>query len=86
MPLTIDIPQLIEARLTAKAKAAGVDLTAYARRVLQADALLPSLDTILAPVRDAFKQSGVSLDEAAAGYEAEKHAARAARRGIKFRE
>ena len=81
MTLNVEIPELIEAKLAEKARASGVDLLTYARRVLQADALLPSLDEILKPVHDKFARTGMSIDEAADLYEAQKHAAREARNG-----
>ena len=86
MILTVEIPQPIDSKLTAKAKAAGVDLTTYAQRVLQADALLPSLDEALAPVRKAFANGSLTEEQVTDQYEAEKHAARAAKRGRPFSE
>ena len=84
MTLSIEVPKPLEERLAAKAREAGVDLLTYAQRVLQADALMPSLEQTLAPIRDSFARSGATDDEAAEEYEREKHAAREAKRGIKF--
>ena len=81
MTLNLDIPEPIEARLAEKARASGVDLSTYARRVLQADALLPSLDEILKPVHDKFAKTGLSVDAAADLYEEQKHATRETRNG-----
>lgn len=86
MTLSIEVPKSVEDRLAAKARNAGVDLRTYAQRVLQADALMPSLEQTLAPIRDSFQQSGMSEEQLAEEYEQEKHAAREAKRGIKFTE
>lgn len=86
MVLTVDIPQPIESKLAEKAKAAGVDLSTYAQRVLKAEALLPSLEEALAPVRQAFAKSGLTEDQVIEQYESEKHAARQAKRGAPFSE
>lgn len=84
MILTLEIPQPLDAKLTEKAKAAGLDVTTYAQCVLKADALLSSLDESLAPVRQAFIHSGATEDQAVDEYEAEKHAIRATRQGKPF--
>jgi hypothetical protein len=84
MTLSIEVPKSVEERLLAKARNAGMDLPTYAQRVLQADALLPPLEQTLAPIRESFARSGKSDDESAEEYEQEKHAAREAKRGIKF--
>jgi len=84
MTLSIEVSKSVEDRLAAKARDAGVDLSTYAQRVLQAEALMPSLDQTLAPIRSAFARSGVTDDEIAEEYESEKHAAREAKRGTKF--
>jgi hypothetical protein len=86
MTLTIEVPQSVEERLAAKAREAGVDLQTYALRLLQAEALTPSLKASLAPLRESFARSGQSDDEVAEQYEAEKHAAREAKRGTNFAE
>ncbi len=86
MTLSIEVPKSVEDRLVAKARAAGLDLSTYAQRILQAQAFTPALDEILAPVREAAARSGTSDDEVAEQYELEKHAAREAKRGIKFAE
>ena len=84
MTLQVDLPKPIDAKLSEKAKAAGMDLATYAQRVLTAEALLPSLDEALAPVRQSFASSGITEEEVIERYETEKHAARAARRGQTF--
>ena len=75
-----------EIALKKKAEAAGIDVVAYAQRVLRSEAKRPSLDELLAPVRTKFAQSGLTDDQVAQQYEAEKHARRAARRGKPFDE
>jgi hypothetical protein len=86
MILTVEIPQPIDAKLVEKARAAGVDVTVYAQRVLKADALLAPLDEVLAPVRKSCAESGLTEEQVIEQYEAEKHAARAAKRGRPFSE
>jgi hypothetical protein len=86
MILTVEIPQPIDAKLVEKAKAAGVDVAVYAQRVLKADALLEPLDEVLASVRKSFSESSLTEDQIIEQYEAEKHAARAAKRGRPFSE
>jgi hypothetical protein len=76
MTLTIDVPKSVEDRLALKARDAGVDLPTYARQILQAAALMPSLDQALTPIRNSFAQSGTSDNAIAEQYESEKHAAR----------
>jgi hypothetical protein len=84
MTLTIEVPKSVEERLAVKAREAGLDLPTYAQRVLQAQAFMPALDEALAPVREAAARNGITDDEVAEQYEREKHAAREAKRGIKF--
>jgi hypothetical protein len=81
MTLSVNLPDAVQARLDAKARAAGLDVTAYAQPVLQADAALPALDDILRPVRDAVKNSGMTEDELTQMLEKAKHDMRADRRG-----
>jgi ribosomal protein L12E/L44/L45/RPP1/RPP2 len=75
-----------EIALKKKAQAAGIDVAAYALRVLRSEANRPSLDELLAPVRAGFAQSGLTDDQVAEQYEGEKHAQRAAHRGKPFDE
>lgn len=63
MSLTIQLPIEDEARLTIKAKRAGVDLPTYVGRVLKAEVSRPPLEDVLKPVRDAFAESGMSEDD-----------------------
>ncbi len=75
-----------EIALKKKAQAAGIDVAAYALRVLRSEAKRPSLDELLATMRARFAQSGMTDDQVAEQYDAEKHAQRAARRGKPFDE
>jgi hypothetical protein len=86
MTLAVSLPPDTEAKLAAKAKSMGLDTPTYAARILEAAAIRPPLDEILKPIRRKFAESGMSEDEAAARYEAEKHAARAAKRSRPFDE
>ena len=63
-----------------------MDTQTYAARVLQAAATRPPLDEILDPIRKKFAQSGMTEEQTAERYEADKHADRAARRGRPFDE
>jgi hypothetical protein len=63
MTLTIQLPIEDEARLTMKAKQAGMDLPTYVERVLRADVSRLPLEEMLKPVGDAFAASGMSEDE-----------------------
>ena len=86
MTLAVPLTSDTQARLAAKAKSIGLDTPTYAARVLQAAATRPPLDEILETVRRNFAESGMTEDQAAELYEAEKHVARAARRGRPFDE
>jgi hypothetical protein len=86
MSLSIPLTPDTEARLAAKARAAGVDTSTYAAGILRSAAVRPTLDEILAPVREAFRKSGLTEDELAEALEREKHAAREAERGKPFEE
>lgn len=60
MTLAISITSDIEAKLRARAIDAGKAPEAYAAEVLARDVTRPTLDEILAPVRDDFAQTGMS--------------------------
>jgi len=86
MTLNLKLDPAEEHALAKKAQAVGMDVAAYALRVLRCDAKRPSLDEILAPVRAKFVRDGLSDEQVAEQYETEKHAERAARRGRPFNE
>ena len=81
MVLSVSISAETEARLKAKAAAAGVDLATYAAQRLERMVVAPkSLKEISGPIADAFAQSGMSEDELSDFLEAEKHAMRREKR------
>jgi len=63
MTLMIQLPAGTEARLSEKARMAGVDVPTYVERLVEADATRPPLDVLLKPVHDAFQISGMSEDQ-----------------------
>jgi plasmid stability protein len=71
-PLQIrNVPEPVHDALKAKAEAAGMSLTAYALRVLEHDALRPSLEELLARVEQR-KGGRVPLEGAARALETER--------------
>jgi hypothetical protein len=81
MTLSVQIPKLVEERLAAKARAAGVDVPTYAARLLERDAVRPTLLELSGEVFEHFKRTGMTDDELAETLEREKHEAREAKRG-----
>jgi len=80
MVLSLSISAQTQAKLQAKAVAAGVDVETYAARHLERMVTPPkSLREISGPIADAFSRSGMSEDELGDFLEAEKHAMRAQR-------
>jgi hypothetical protein len=63
MTFTIELPAQAEARLTEKARIAGIDVPTYVERLLEADATRPSLEELLKPVHQAFRDSGMSEEQ-----------------------
>ena len=80
MPFTVPITPETEARLRAKAAAAGLDVETFAARALERVASRPSLDETLAPLRGEFEVSGISEEQLGELLEKAKHDDRAARR------
>lgn len=81
MVLSVPISPEAEARLKAKAQAAGVDIATYAARHLELITQPPkSLRDISGPIAEAFKESGMTEDELSDLLEEEKHAMRAEKR------
>ena len=81
MVLSLSISAEVEAKLRAKASAAGVDLETYAARHLELMAeAAKSLKDLSGPIADEFARSGMSEDELSDFLETEKHAMRAERR------
>ena len=63
MTLAISLSAETEAKLRARAAAEGKDPAAYASNVLEQAFNRPSLDELLAPLRQEFAASGVSDEE-----------------------
>jgi hypothetical protein len=63
MTITIDLPAEIETALRKKASADGKDLQVFILETLKTKALKPSLDEILAPVRQDFEESEMSEED-----------------------
>ena len=80
MPLSVPITPETEARLKAKAAAAGLDVETFAARTLERVAARPPLDEVPAPLRAEFEASGMSEEQLAELLEHAKHDDRAARR------
>lgn len=61
--LTISLPKNIGVILEKKAKANGQGVQDFVADLVKTQALRPSLDEILAPVRQDFAESGMTEDE-----------------------
>jgi hypothetical protein len=86
MMLSVQVPKPVEERLAVKARAAGVDVPTYAARLLERDAVRPTLLELSGEVFENFKRTGMTDDELADTLEKEKHEAREAKRGKPFSE
>ena len=73
MALLVPFSPEAQAKLTAKAAAAGVDVTTFAVKTLERAAFRPSLDEVLAPLRQEFEESGMTEDELTDLLEQAKH-------------
>jgi pantoate kinase len=80
MVLQVPISPETEAKLKAKAAVAGVDVPTFAARALERVVSKPSLEEVLAPLREEFERTGMSEDELVDLLEAAKHEMRAERR------
>ena len=80
MTLTLNLNDDDERRLAEKAKSAGIDVNTYVECVVRAAATRPPIDDVLRPVRDAFRESGMTDDELAQLLEKAKHDMRSERR------
>lgn len=63
MDLTVSIAPDIATKLRERAAATGKAPEAYAAEVLARDVTRPSIDEILAPVREDFAKTGISEEE-----------------------
>lgn len=80
MTLNIHLAPDAANRLTAKARDAGVDVAEYAARLLESEALRPTLREISGPVEEAFAASGLTDEQLGELLEKAKHEMRAERR------
>lgn len=74
MSTTISIPTELEQKIAERAASRGMPVEEYVREVLRRDAEAPSLDEILAPVREQFAASGMTEEELDALAENERQA------------
>jgi len=63
MTLTISLSPEAEAKLRQRAAAEGKDPVVYASRIVEQAVSRPSLDELLAPVREEFAASGTTDEE-----------------------
>jgi hypothetical protein len=63
MTLILPISPELEAKLRERAAAEGKDPTAYASRILEQAVSRPSLDEILAPLRQEFAAGGITDEQ-----------------------
>lgn len=82
MVLKLSISPVTEAKLKAKAAAAGVDVETYAAMLVEQTTKAPlSLKEISGPIAEDFARSGMTEDELGDLLEEAKHEMRAERRG-----
>lgn len=74
MSTTINIPTDLEQKIARRAASRGLPVEEYVREVLRRDAEAPSLDEILAPVREQFAASGMTEEQLDALVEKERQA------------
>ena len=63
MTLSLTVPPQVEAKLRERAAANGEPLDVYASRLLVDAVTAPTIDEILAPVREDFAKTGMSEEE-----------------------
>jgi len=61
--LTISLPPNVSSALAERARRSGRDATEYVEDLVERDVCRPSLDELLAPVREDFARSGMTEDE-----------------------
>jgi len=76
MEITISIPPRIEGILAEKAAAKGQGIKEFIETIIEHQAVKPSLEEILAPMREDFARSGMTEDELDALVKAERRAMR----------
>ena len=81
MVLSVPLSQEVEAKLSARARAAGVDLSTYVAALVEETTKPPlSLREISGPIADDFARSGMTDDELGDFLEEVKHEIRVERR------
>ena len=80
MTLTLNLDDEDQRRLAEKAKSAGIDVQTYVECIVRAAASRAPTDQVLQPVRDAFRESGMTEDELGELLEKAKHEMRAERK------
>jgi len=78
--LIVKLPPDVEQKLLRRAAAAGEPIESFAGRILADAVNAPTIDEILAPVRQRFAASGMTEQQLSELLEAEKHAMRQDRR------
>ncbi len=63
MTITINLPEDVGTALVDKAKKSGRESAEYAEYIITREVNRPSLDEILAPIREGFKKSGMTESE-----------------------
>jgi hypothetical protein len=63
MTLVLSVSPSVEAKLRQRAAAEGQDPTTYASKLLEQAVSRPSVDELLAPLREEFAASGTSDEE-----------------------
>jgi len=86
MTLAVPISPQAERRLAEKARVAGVDLPTFLSRILEAEARRPTVMELSGEAFENFKRMNMTDEELGDRLEEEKHAARAARRGMPLAE
>ncbi len=83
MDVTITIPPEILPKVQHKANLRGRDVSDYIQELVEKDASTPSLDEILAPIREQFAASGITEEELDQLFEEERQAVWEERHGKK---
>jgi hypothetical protein len=76
----VRLPSDAGERLKQRAAASGKDIADYAAQLIEEAVTTPTLDDVLAPIRQRFAQSGMNEDELSDFLEEAKHRRRAQRR------
>ena len=63
MEITISVPKEVESVLAEKAAAEGKDIKTFVEAMIKTQATRPTLDELLAPVRQDFAASGMTEEE-----------------------